>query len=991
MKSRLARLAALVLTLLVSRSASAQTEAETLEVTFDLAQYQHNGNFSFSQGCISTPPTGRNNYVHLTVVWIEDDQGNYVTTLYRWGRTYLYNLKAWATASDMAIDGITSATPTSNGNNPGQVFRNFSTGAQDISWLPDGNYTIHFESTQCELADEYRSGTTPLFGPTASFAFTKGRTAQTNAMLGSTAPFNNVRVNYAVPGMSANAPPGAYAGPDVRLMPSVTPSESSGMLDGTVSDESGTPSVMWTLVDTEPAGLTATIVSPTSAQTQVDFTTAGIYTFRLTATDSGGATSSDDVEVWVNAYELEATHDAEVARGQPNVAMGIIENSGPWVFSWGQCNAGENYSRGYHRFDLTAAGAAIVAARLRLPYGEATPNTNIQHDFYILSDAQDDWNGNDNSTDWEASLTFNNQSVPQGRATNLDPGQLAGSFTHWDCRYRHSFNDPIPPEAPATDCPAWVDVDIDIAAVNNWDSNDEWSFFSTPRQGCNSGMGVGSRENLIGPKMVVVEFWQSTMNQAPTANAGPDRVVTDVLPAGSEMVTLDGSASTDDSGIVSYDWREGGTLLGSSAMPAGVTVPMSLGIHDIELTVTDGAGLTGTDNVEIVVEDRFYPNHDSAEAATIDGDAAGRLYEDLYAYAATGDWYAIDVVEGTDVTVSIDVANGDLDLALLDAQMTEIDASSSGNTVETVNGTSLAAGRYLVRVDATAPSSYSMTVTVAGPTVSVTLNPASAVESAGTLTGAGTVSISDAAMSAIDVTLMSSNPSHLSFVSNTVTIEAGMTSATFDIVLVDDPMGAPDENRYVDITATAMGFNRGSATFEILDDEQSLTVNWDKAAETIDETRSPLVVLTAEASGTPSQPITIPFTLGGDAVLGEDYRIMGMVTELQITGTPRTTLVIELIDDEEVEGDETLTVTMGTPTGANPGTVTEFVLTIGDDDTNTNPDPNPMPMGMNDDDGGGCNCRTESGEGPAPWGLLLLLGLGLRRRQTRTKVTDGRF
>jgi MYXO-CTERM domain-containing protein len=968
----------LLLAALIGHSSSSR--ADQLEVSFDLAQYQHNGSFSFSQGCIANPPTGRTNYVHVTVVWLEDDSGNYVTTLYRWGRTYVYNLKRWAVASDMKVDGITRATPTSNGNMPGQVFRSFTTGPIDISWIPDGSYRIRLESTQCELADEYRSGTLNLFGPEATFNFTKGRAAQTDVNLGSAAPFNNVTVDYTVP--AGNVPPAAWAGTDQRLRPSITPSESSTMLSGVVSDDSGNPpSVSWQLLGVEPSGGTAQIASPSSAQTMVSFSAAGIYTFRMTATDGAGASTSDDVEIWVNAYAIDATHDSEVYLGNPNTAMGIIENSGPWVWGWGRCNAGDDYSRGYFRFDVRNVAGAITYARLRLPWAEGTPSTSVYHDFYLLTDAQDDWNGGNASTDWEATITFNNQPVPMGMATNLDPQQLIGSFQHQGCLWRHGFNDPDQGPDPASECPGWVELDLDLATVAAYDTNDEWSIFITPRTGCMNGLGSASRENLINPNIVLVEHWQTTVNQPPTANAGADRVVTDALPAGSELVTLDGSASSDDVGVVTYTWRENGQVLGSSGAPMGVTVPLSLGVHDIELTVVDGAGLTATDTVEIVVEDRFYPNHARGMAAVIDGDPNGKLYDDLFAYTQdpSGDWYAIDLIDGSDLGVSITMATGDLDVALYDSAQTLLESAATSAMTESLTSTGLTAGRYYVQVTAKAggASGYEMTVDVDGPTLTVTLTRSSAVESAGTLSGAGTVTIPEAASSPVMVTLMSSLPSHLGFGgASMITIAQGATSASFDVVLTDDPPGAPDAARYVDIVATAAAYNRGSAVFEILDDEATLVVTWDKTSEMVAETRSPLIVLTAELSGPPTMPVTVPFTIAGTAKAGSDFTVMGSATELTITGGVRAQLLLSITDDMEDEEAETLIVTMGAPNGASPGSITQYTLTIEDDDT-AGPGPGPGP---DPGEEGGCGCTASRGGSSLLLGLFGLSLLLLRRR-----------
>jgi len=89
-------------------------------------------------------------------------------------------------------------------------------------------------------------------------------------------------------------------------------------------------------------------------------------------------------------------------------------------------------------------------------------------------------------------------------------------------------------------------------------------------------------------------------NQAPVADAGPDQTVTDLDQNGNETVTLDGSASSDPDGTIdTYEWKEGVTVLGTSAI---ITANLSVGTHTITLTVTDNGSATGTNDVVITVD-----------------------------------------------------------------------------------------------------------------------------------------------------------------------------------------------------------------------------------------------------------------------------------------------------------------------------------------------------------------------------------------------------
>ncbi|MCK6501397.1 MAG: hypothetical protein L6Q38_18105, partial [Nitrospira sp.] len=86
----------------------------------------------------------------------------------------------------------------------------------------------------------------------------------------------------------------------------------------------------------------------------------------------------------------------------------------------------------------------------------------------------------------------------------------------------------------------------------------------------------------------------------PVAQAGPDQTVNDTDNNGVEPVTLNGSLSYDPDGdpIVGYEWKQGTTLLGNTAI---ITPTLALGTHTITLTVTDNENDTATDEVIIQV------------------------------------------------------------------------------------------------------------------------------------------------------------------------------------------------------------------------------------------------------------------------------------------------------------------------------------------------------------------------------------------------------
>jgi len=90
----------------------------------------------------------------------------------------------------------------------------------------------------------------------------------------------------------------------------------------------------------------------------------------------------------------------------------------------------------------------------------------------------------------------------------------------------------------------------------------------------------------------------------PLADAGPDQEVTDADGGGYEEVALDGSGSYDSGGdnpgLVNYLWTVGTTVLYDGANSVAL-VDLTLGMHQVVLTVEDGDGNTHSDTVTITV------------------------------------------------------------------------------------------------------------------------------------------------------------------------------------------------------------------------------------------------------------------------------------------------------------------------------------------------------------------------------------------------------
>ena len=104
---------------------------------------------------------------------------------------------------------------------------------------------------------------------------------------------------------------------------------------------------------------------------------------------------------------------------------------------------------------------------------------------------------------------------------------------------------------------------------------------------------VTDNDGDIATDSVVITVTEAP-NMPPSANAGNDTSV-----QVNQNITLAGSGSDSDGTIVSYQWKEGETILANSA--SFTYTPTTAGTHTLTLTVTDDDGATATDSVVVTV------------------------------------------------------------------------------------------------------------------------------------------------------------------------------------------------------------------------------------------------------------------------------------------------------------------------------------------------------------------------------------------------------
>jgi hypothetical protein len=136
-------------------------------------------------------------------------------------------------------------------------------------------------------------------------------------------------------------------------------------------------------------------------------------------------------------------------------------------------------------------------------------------------------------------------------------------------------------------------------------------------------------------------------------------------------------------------------------------------------------------------------------------------------------------------------------------------------------------------------------------------------------------------------------------------------------------------------------------------------VSFESGALTFSETAG-TVSVTVTLSGTSLFDVTIPYAVGGTATgSGSDFVIVTPSPLILEAGETSTGIILTLIDDSEVESDETIVLTLGTPANAVVGSTGSVTIMLTSDDTAPSSSP-PAVSATSGGRGGGGGRRGES-------------------------------
>jgi hypothetical protein len=374
-----------------------------------------------------------------------------------------------------------------------------------------------------------------------------------------------------------NVPPTADAGPDQTVGegdPVTLDGSNSSDSDGTIS------SYEWL----QTAGTSVALSDPTSDMPWFTAPIVGIsgeaLTFQLTVTDSGGLTDSDTVIVNVSNVNQSPTADAgpdQVVGEGDTVTLDGSNSSDPdgtiVAYSWSQTQG----------ISVTLVGPSSAQPSFTAP--DVGPNGESLTFLVTVTD-----DGGLQATD-TCIVNVSWVNLPPEADAGVDITVDEGDQVTLDGLGSTDMDDGI-------DGYLWTQTAGTSVTLSNPASATPW--FTAPIVGISGEaltfqLTVRDIGGLTDSDTVIVNV--SNVNQAPTADAGPDQAVTEGDP-----VALDGSNSSDPDGtIVSYSWSQtqgiSVTLVGPSSAQPSFTAP-DVGPNGdslvFELTVTDNGGLQAT-------------------------------------------------------------------------------------------------------------------------------------------------------------------------------------------------------------------------------------------------------------------------------------------------------------------------------------------------------------------------------------------------------------
>ena len=223
----------------------------------------------------------------------------------------------------------------------------------------------------------------------------------------------------------------------------------------------------------------------------------------------------------------------------------------------------------------------------------------------------------------------------------------------------------------------------------------------------------------------------------------------------------------------------------------------------------------------------------------------------------------------------------------------------------------------------------------AAPTVSFTAASQSKAEGGGTATVTAQLSAVSGLAASVPFTVSgtAANGTDDTITATPISILAGSTTGSASITITDDGLDEDDETVVVTMGVPANATTGATTvhTLTITDNDVAPTVSFTSGSQSKAEGGGTATV-TAQLTAVSGKAVNVPFTVSGSATGGGmDYAITASPINIP-AGNSTGSTTITIVDDALTESNETVIVTMGTPTNATKGTPFVHTLNITDND-----------------------------------------------------------
>jgi hypothetical protein len=556
--------------------------------------------------------------------------------------TYVFKLQVTDNGGLIDSDFV-SVTVTGTGN----ILPIVNAGMDKVISLPTNSVTLTGSATDANGTissyswTKVSGGSATLSGATTTTLSVTGLVAG-DYIFRLSATDNSGGVNYDEVLVEVNSPPTVSAGPDLT----VTLPTNSVAIQGTASDADGS---IQTYSWAKTSGSSATLSGTTTSKLSATGLVTGTYIFRLTVKDNAGASKSDDVTVTVSSSgavnvvpvaNAGADKTITLPTNSVSIAGSATDSDGTIAtYSWSKVSGGNATLSGATTSTLSASGMVAGAYVFRLSVTDNNGGNDTDDVTVTVNNAPTVSAGSDITI----TLPTNSVSI-QGTASDSD-----GSIASYD----------------------WTMTTGTTATLSG----------TTTSRLTASGLTQGTyvfrltvKDNSGASKYDDVQVTvapSTTPNTAPVAAAGADRVIT--LPANSISIT--GTGTDSDGTISTYSWSK---VSGGSATLSGNTTAtlsstgMVAGNYVFRLIVTDDKGATGSDDVNVFVNN----------APTVSAGADFSVTLPISSISAQG---TASDSDGTIASYSW-------------ALLTGPSATLSGTTTSKLTATDLLAGAYVFRL-----------------------------------------------------------------------------------------------------------------------------------------------------------------------------------------------------------------------------------------------------------------------------------------------------